>query len=232
MSDKKILTVDDARALLSDHVEGALPEDTQAELDALMASDPALRRERDDLARTVELLRALPRPELSSQAATAEGMAEGGMVANVRRRLADERRAASASPPTVTEIPIRRWGGFEVAIGLAAAASIAVFVAVVGMPGQDGSKGDTLTAGVGGPSEVVAATLVVPGAPRALLLEIASKTGVDAVGDAGPEHVFEGDQKAIARFVLMLKADAAVRGAEVSGVVPDAARVRLLIKNE
>lgn len=233
MTDPKKLTADDARALLSDHLEGSLDDDARRQVDALLARDPELAAEHRRLERTMNLLQDLPRPE---------GPAD--IVGRVRDRLADERRAAerraqaSGGSATVASldhvapvVPLgsswRRWGGIEAAIWLAAAASIAVFIAVVGGDGEaTGAAQDTHAAGLAGDAKAVATTLVAPGFPRYAVRELAAKAGMDTVvGDT-----YEGDRRAAARFVLALKELAVTRGVEISGFVPDAERVRIEVK--
>ena len=222
MSDPKKLTPDDARALLSDHLEGALDDERRAEVDALLAVDPALAAERRRLEQTVSLLRALPTPE---------GPPE--LVARVRARLADERRAASA--PVAPEVPglfaggaassagaSRRLGGTAWVAGLALAAGLALVVGVVGLPGQ-GAAG-TEAAGLGGQAAVTT-TVVAEGLPTALVADLAARAGLVAV-DGG----FEGDRKAAARFVVGLKEAAQARGVAVNGMIPDAERVRVAVQ--
>lgn len=222
MSDPKKLTPDDARALLSDHLEGALDDERRAEVDALLAQDPLLAAERRHLEQTLSLLRALPVPE---------GPPE--LVARVRDRLTAERRAAAApvapGAPEVfaaAELPpgigARRFGGAAWVAGLALAAGLALVVGVVGLPGQ-GAAG-TEAAGLGAAS-AVSTTVVAPGLPPALVADLAARAGLVAV-DGG----FEGDRKAAARFVVGLKEAAQARGQAVSGMIPDAERVRVAVQ--
>lgn len=229
MTETKKLTADDARALLSDHLEGSLDDDTRAQVDALLANDPALAAEHRRLEQTLQLLRTLPSPEGPSD-----------VVGKVRDRLAAERRAAAAGgsgarAPVDHVAPVvplgsswRRWGGIEAAIGLAAAASVAVFVAVAGGDnrGATGGADGTHAAGLAGDEKAVTTTLVAPGFPRYAVYELAAKAGMDTVvGDT-----YEGDRRAAARFVIALKELAATRGVEISGFVPDAERVRIEVK--
>ncbi|MCC7072818.1 MAG: hypothetical protein IT383_15935 [Deltaproteobacteria bacterium] len=215
MTEHKKLTPDDARALLSDHLEGALDGERQAELDALLAADPALAAERRRLEQTLTLLRGLPTPEGPSE-----------LVAKVRDRLAADRRAAQAPlPPAVDEVlPLarRRFGGAAWVAGLALAAGVALVVGVVGLPGQ-GATG-TEAAGLGGQS-VATTTVVAPGFAPALVADLAATAGLVAV-----EGGFEGDRKAAARFVLALKGAAVARGVEVTAMLPDTERVRVVVQ--
>lgn len=228
MTDPKKLTADDARALLSDHIEGGLDDATRAEVDALLATDAGLAAERRRLEKTMSLLRALPAPEAPSD-----------VVAKVRARLAEERReerrggSAEMAPASIVGRPpsttTRRWGGFEAAIGLAAAASIAVFIAVVGVGKGDGGAGPdgTHAAGLSGETRAVPTTVVAPGFPRYVVSDLAAQAGMDTVvGDT-----YEGDRRAAARFLMKLKETAAVRGVEISGFVPDAERVRIEVRS-
>ena len=216
MTEHTKLTPDDVRALLSDHLEGALDGERKAEVDALLAVDPALAAERRRLEQTVALLRALPTPEGPSE-----------LVAKVRDRLAADRRAAQSplAPAVDDVVPLarRRFGGAAWVASLALAAGVALVVGVVGLPGQ-GANG-TEAAGLGGQSAVTT-TVVAPGFPPALVADLAAKAGLLAV-DGG----FEGDRKAAARFVLSLKEAAVSRGVEVTAMVPDAERVRVAVQN-
>ena len=219
MTDRK-LTPDDARALLSDHVEGALDEDTRAEVDALLAQNPALAAERKRLETTMSMLRALPRPE-----------APADMVGKVRDKLAAERRKASepvADEPLakVVRPAWKRWAGVEAAIGFAAAASIAIFIAVAGVPGGGNNAGDTGAAGIGADTQAVSATLVVPGMATDVVAKLATDAGMKSVAP----NVYEGDRRAAARFMLALKTAAAEKGVEVSGFLPDAEALRIEVR--
>ncbi len=232
MTDKK-LTPDDARALLSDHVEGALDDDTRAEVDALLASDAALAAERRRLAATMSLLQTLPRPEPPAD-----------VVGKVRDRLAAERRSAleasgaADAPPARFDDGLarrarrgwRRFGGIEAAMGLSALAAVAVLIAVAGHEASSvpaGPAAGTIeVAGTSGGERAVTATLVVPGVPHSLVAALAAKAGMETVDG----NVYEGDRRAAARFLIELKTAAAERGVEVSGFVPDATRVRLEIR--
>lgn len=214
MTEHKKLTPDDARALLSDHLEGALDDGRMAEVDRLLAADHALVAERRRLEQTIALLRALPTPE---------GPPE--LVAKVRDRLAADRRAAIAPvAPLPSELPQRRFGGAAWVAGLALAAGIAVVVGVVGLPGQ-GATG-TEAAGLAGHGAALT-TVVAPGFPPALVADLAAKAGLVAV-----EGGYEGDRKAAARFVLALKEAAVGRGVEVTTMLPDAERVRVAVQAE
>jgi anti-sigma factor RsiW len=218
MTDTK-LSPDDVRALLSDHLEGALDAPTRAEVDAALASDPALADERRRLERTIAALKALPKSD-----------APVDMVGKVRDRLAAERRRALAEAPTLTMRQRPRWLGIEGAVGLAAVASIAVFIAVLAQPSSTGGHGTgPQTAGsVTGDEAAVNATLVAPGMASAVVAELASKAGMSVV-DGAPAGTFEGDRRSAARFVMSLKQAAAEKGVAVSGFVPDATRVRIVV---
>lgn len=225
MTDKK-LTAEDARALLGEHLDGALEDGVRAEIDALLQSDAALAAEHRRLKGTLALLKALPAPE-----------APANMVGKVRDRLTAERRASAAADRddnitgNVIRPAWRRFGGLEAGIGLAAAASIAVFFAVAGPSGESAPVGDpsaagTAAAGIAGEAPVVASTIVAPGLLPALVDDAAHKAGMTEVSDG----VYEGGRREAARFVLALKTAAAERGLEISGFVPDAARVRIAVK--
>ena len=212
MTEHKKLTPEDARALLSDHLEGALDDERNSEVDALLAADAALAAERRRLAQTVGLLRALPSPE---------GPAE--LVAKVRDRLAAERRAASAPvAPLPVELSPRRFGGAAWVVGLALAAGIAIVVGVVGLPGP-GATG-TEAAGLGGQGAVTT-TVVAPDFPAALVADLAASAGLVAV-----EGGYQGDRKAAARFVVSPKQAALGRSVEITAMLPDAERVRVAVQ--
>jgi anti-sigma-K factor RskA len=218
MTDKKLST-DDARALLGEHIEGTLEEDVRVEMDALLASDASLAAEHRRLKGTLSLLKALPAPEAPSD-----------MVGKVRDRLAAERRTQSEGEAPVDNVvrpAWRRWGGIEAAIGLAAAASIAVFVAVAGSSSTgNGKAGDTAAAGIAADNDAVRATVVVPGIAAADVDAAAEKAGMTRVA-AGS---YEGGRREAARFLMALKTIAAERGVEMSGFVPDAEKVRVDVK--
>jgi anti-sigma factor RsiW len=226
MTDHKKLTADDARALLSDHIEGSLDEPTRAEVEALLLEDAALASEHRRLRHTLALLGTLEDPSPPSN-----------VVGKVRDRLAAERRASAAGnqqdliPHMGAPAPAwRRWGGIEAAIGLAAAASIAVFIAVVGDPRGAGAGGPSGTnaAGMAAEAAAVTTTIVAPGMPRYVVYEQAVRAGMSTVvGDT-----YEGDRRAAARFLMNLKEIAAAQGVEISGFVPDAERVRIEVRGE
>jgi anti-sigma-K factor RskA len=213
MTDTK-LSPDDIRALLSDHVEGALDEKTRAEVDVALASDPALAAERKRLERTIAALKAMPKPDAPTD-----------IVGKVRDRLAAERRRALAEAPTLTMRQRPRWLGIEGAVGLAAAASIAVFIAVLAQPASTTHGSMPNAAGVSGDEAAVNATLVAPGLAPAVIADLAKQAGMTAV-----EGGFDGDRRSAARFVMSLKQAAAEKGVAVSGFVPDAARVHIVVK--
>ena len=216
MTDTK-LTSEDARALLGDHLEGSLDEAVRLEVDALLASDPALAAEHRRLKGTLALLKALPAPDAPTD-----------MVGKVRDRLAAERRNAipAAREDNVVRPAWRRWGGIEAAIGLAAAAGIAVFVGVSGPSKQSTvDASGTAAAGIAGDAPVVSATIVADLAAT-VVDEAARKAGMVEV----TEGSYEGGRREAARFVLALKTAAAEKGLEVSGFVPDATRVRIEVK--
>lgn len=223
MTDKK-LTPDDARALLGDHVEGLLDADVRADIDALLGSNPELAAEHRRLKGTMALLKGLPAPE-----------APGDMVGKVRDRLAAERRQKDEGDAPVDNVirpAWRRWGGIEAAIGLAAAASIAVFVAVAGPSSNDAgggagkAAGDTAAAGIAADTDAVRATVVVPDVPMTDIDAAAEKAGMTRLGEGS----YEGGRREAARFLMALKTMAAERNTEVSGFVPDAEKVRIDVK--
>lgn len=210
MTDDK-LTAADAHALLGDHIEGSLEGPVRAQVDRLLASDAALAAEHRRLEGTLALLHELPVPT-----------APVDMVAKVRARLALERPAAEVVRPLW-----RRLAPLQLGIGLAAAASIAVFVAVSRPEQHRGHSEQTSAAGLAGEVPVVAATLVVPELAPSLIDEAARTAGMLEVS----EGIYEGGRRETARFVFALKTAAAERGLEVSGFVPDAARARIEVKS-
>lgn len=219
MTDKKLST-DDARALLGEHIEGTLDDDVRVEMDALIANDAVLAAEHRRLKGTLALLKALPSPDAPSD-----------MVGKVRDRLAAERRKSEAGEAPIDNVvrpAWRRWGGIEAAIGLAAAASIAVFVAVAGPSTKEGGgkAGDTAAAGIAADNDAVRATVVLPGAVTVDVDAAADKAGMTRLA-AGS---YEGGRREAARFLMALKTMAAERGVEMSGFVPDAEKVRVDVK--
>ena len=207
---------------MSDHIEGALDVDTRGEVEALIAGDLTLAAEHRRLQQTIALLHALPQPESPSN-----------FVGKVRDRLTAERRSALADSVVTSDVDVRaartgwrRFGGVEAAIGLAAVASVAVFIAVAGVGKSAAGAHGTNAAGVGADEQAVPATIVVPGLPHAVIVELASKAGMDTLSGSS----FEGDRRAAGRFLIALKESAAARGVEVSGFVPDAARVRIEVR--
>jgi hypothetical protein len=230
---------DDVRALLSDHVEGLLDEATAARVEQALAADPSLARERDLLAQTLAALHALPQPE-----------APADLVAQVRGRLAAERRAAlaggphGAAPdvaPALSEgpAPVGFFAGLaRHGWGIAAAASVVALIAVA-----VGQGGGTTT--VGGPAALVAGdgvlgaglaadghasatvALVAPGFDAATVADHARTAGLVPVGgdaDALAALRFRGDGRAVARLVLALQTAGAAAGAAASvdmvGTIP------------
>lgn len=215
MTENKPLTADDARALLSAHLEGELPAELRAEVDALLAQDAALRAEHDALKGTLSLLRALPQPA-----------APASLLVGVQQRLAAERAAQGGASVTAIRPPARRapWGA-ELVVGLAVAAGIAVVVGVAGMPRGGGGQAATATAGLALDAAPADTTLRAPGFPRYVVTGLASKAGMETVvGDT-----YEGDRRAAARFLFALKETAVARGVEVSGVIPETDRVRVTV---
>lgn len=218
MTDKKLST-EDARVLLGEHIEGTLDDDVRVEMDALLASDAMLAAEHRRLKGTLSLLKALPPPEAPSD-----------MVGKVRDRLAAERRKSEAGEAPVDNVvrpAWRRWGGVEVAIGLAAAASVAVFIAVAGPSSSgNGKAGDTAAAGIAADNDAVLATVVLPGAVAVDVDAAAEKAGMARLAPGS----YEGGRREAARFLMALKTMAAERGVEMSGFVPDAEKVRVDVK--
>lgn len=217
------MTLDDARALLSDHLEGALDgADRAAEraaVDGWLARSPELAAEHARLDKTLRLLRALPRVD-----------EPGDMVAKVRARIADEKHAQLADVVPIGAAaakPRRRLPFLEVGLGLALAASIAVVVGT-NISGR-GAAEDTHAAGLTGEVRASRTSLLAPGLPQDVVARLAIQSGMEPV--AGASLVFEGDRDAAARFSVELRVEMAKRGGELSGFVPDADRVVVDVKN-
>lgn len=196
------LDVDAARALLSDHAEGALDSTMRRRVDAALVSHASLRRDYDALIVTLDALRSLPR--LSPPPTFG----------------ADVRAALSSPAPTR-----RRLRPAELFVGLAAAASIAAFVVVLVLPNASMTGAQQTQAAGVGDDTVVSATLDAPGMLRSDVLALAGKCGMTL----GAQGAFEGDAVATARFVLLLQEAAAEHGSVVVGVVPRAPRIRLTV---
>lgn len=213
MSDTNKMGADDVRALFSDHLEGTLEPSVHKEVDEALARDPQLALERKAFEHTVNLLRALPQSD-----------APEGLVGKVRDRLAQERRDSKQQEQLAQTLPMspprRRSFGFEIVAGFAACAAV-VAIVVVGVPalkGEGGGNGGTMTAGTAAASSV-SLSWRVPGLERIDVVAAAQTSGL-AVQEDGS---FAGDRQSAARFLVALKTQAATKGADVSGHIPEAA---------
>lgn len=217
------MALDDARALLSDHLEALLDDADRAAVDAWLARSPELAAERARLDKTLRLVRGMPRPDEPTD-----------MVAKVRARLADEKRPSlaevvpfDAAKRDVAGKPRRRLPFLEAGLGLALAASIAVVVGT--NTSRRGDRDETHAAGLAGERTASRTSLLAPGLPPDVVARLAIQSGMEPV--AGASLVFEGDRDAAARFSVELRVEMAKRGGELSGFVPDADRVVVDVKN-
>jgi anti-sigma factor RsiW len=206
------LSDDDVRDLFSDHLEGALDDATRRAVDAVLVGNPALAAEQRAFARTVEALRALPRPE-----------APADLVASVRGRLTAG-RAAAAGPPALpraanddaaSTLTDRWWSPLRVVSGLVAAAA-AVAVISVARPDTAAGPGDVLGA------SVIHDTVDVRWRATALDANVIAAAAV-AAGMRLDGDAFVGDRTSAARFLIELKTRAAGIGVDVDGTVPEQA---------
>lgn len=204
-SEPAMTEIEEARELLSDHVEGLLDEATTKRVDALLASSAELRAERARIAKTMSALRALPRVDEPVD-----------MVAKVRARLAAEKAASLAPPPPAR----RRFPFLEAGLGLALAAAVVV---VVGTTQRDAGPHATHAAGVAGEAAASQTTIHAPAVPPDVVGRLAIAAGMEPV--PGRASAFAGDREAAARFVVELRVEAARRGGDVSGFLPEADRV-------
>ena len=207
------LSDDDVRDLFSDHLEGALDDATRRAVEAALVGNPALAAEQRAFARTVEALRALPRPE-----------APADLVASVRGRLAAERAAVIAGPAALPraendDVPStsmeRWWSPLRVVSGLVAAAAVVAVIGVA-MPDTVAGPGDVLGASVVDDAVAVRWQATELGVDVTTAAAVAAGMRVD--GDA-----FVGDRASAARFLVELKIRAASAGVDVDGSVPEQA---------
>ena len=230
MSDNRPpLSADEARALLSEHLEGFLDEETAAEVGEALARDPTLRAEASALHATLAALRRQDRPEAPSD-----------MLAKVRARLTEERRQElgagrepSATPPFPEPPPRSRQARFVVEGLVALAAVLAVVIGVTlgqgaGQRASDLSSHTAQAAGIAGGAERATAELVAPGLDKERVASLAKASGMRAV--AGEPLTFEGDRKAAARFSVALRVELARQGGSLVGLVPDAPHVRTVVR--
>jgi hypothetical protein len=215
------LSDDDVRDLFSDHFEGALDEATTAAVDAALQANAGLKAEHQAFVRTMALLQDLPRPEASPQ-----------LVAQVRGRLAAERRAGVTGPNEVVTVvdnvvplaPKSTRPGTSTMRLVASFAAIAAVVAVVmiggprGMSSTPGANGTDAMLGAGLGDTAVAVVWQAPGVEHSVIVHMAREAGMDTDGDT-----FVGDQRAAARFFVNLKTSAVGSGTDVSGPVPERA---------
>jgi len=207
------LSDDDVRDLFSDHLEGTLDKATAAAVDAALRDNAGLRAEQQAFARTMSLLRELPRPEVSSQ-----------LVSQVRARLAAGDTGVGGVVDNVIPFAPRQPAGpvaarsgwsMRVVAGFAAVAAV-IAVVMVGVPGGTGTGGNADMLGAGLADEAVAVVWQAPGIDRAVITAAAAAAGMGTDGDA-----FVGDQRAAARFFVALKTSAAGIGSDVSGALPE-----------
>ena len=126
------------------------------------------------------------------------------------------------SAPRRSNIPRIVWA----ASGVACAAAL---VFVLARPGAPNQAGDTTAAGVVSAAATASATLRVSGLTLFDLQRIAK--GAELVPEpAGAGVVVEGSAKACARFVVQLRVAADARGGTVTGIVPQAPRLRLRVE--
>lgn len=218
-------TPDDARALLSDHIEGNLDEETRTAVDRILAADAGLAAQRQQLATTMQLLKGLPAPTPPDD-----------LVGKVRDRLAAERRGAmpaETAAPTALPTPPRMRFGIELFAGVAAVASVVAIIAVSqGFLGVGGSAADgTTAAGIAAPNAAVETTWMAPGFQSSDIVALALRHDLAALAE-GDQVTIEGERRVMARFVVALKEQAATHGTSVSGMLPDAERLRIVIKTE
>lgn len=168
---------DEWLARLSDHLDGGIPVDEQAEFEAALAADPALRAEFDALVRVDQLVRAsaTPPPDLDWDAFTRDARAQ--------------REAAKA-------VPAQRRRPWRTAWAVAAAVALLVTAGLLwnAWPGADTAETSvaivTLSrARVAPDAESVATASIVrepqtagaalrmgpPVAPRTLIVAVASR---------------------------------------------------------
>jgi hypothetical protein len=233
------LTPEQARALFSDHLEGALDDETRRALEETLAASPELAAQHRHFAFTLRSLRELPRPAVP-----------GDLLARVRAHLdpahaptpalARETPAASAAAlassalaPVVDVLPLHRAlndeverarpgrrFGVEFFAAVASVAAVLAFVAI-GVPvfsGRAFVRGDReaiVTAGLAS-AQTATVTWRVPGLPSDTLKDAAAAVDV-TVDDEGR---IAGTPAVVARFLVALKAAAAAQGLDVQGSVP------------
>jgi anti-sigma factor RsiW len=205
------LSDDDVRALFSDHLEGALDDETRHAVDDALARDPQLAAEQRAFAQTVAALRSLPRAE-----------APKDLVAQVRARLAAVDDAGVASLPRAANDDVADTGVHMRAraswrYGLGALAAVAAVAAIaLWQPHADGGGDSGGVLGAALHDEVVAVQWAIDGVSQEMILHAAREAGLRIDGDA-----FVGDQASAARFFVELKSLAAAAGHRLTGTVPE-----------
>lgn len=185
-------------------------------------------------------------------------VAPDDMLAKVRARLAAERVAAAAEEPSVDLVPSPptddvvapalfapvacgpvnaleaakgrpwlRWGVEGLAVACAVLALVVAVQVGEQLPHAGGPSAEA--AGIGGSdSAVVDARLVAKGLDAALVLRLARDAGLKVT--EGPEGaVFEGGAHDVRRFLVSLRVEAARKGVDVQGFVPEAGKLRLSV---
>jgi hypothetical protein len=180
------------------------------------------------------------------------------MVAKVRARLAAERQAgalpseASREPASGAEVspeapapwlspslaaspegppaPPRSAWRFVVEGGVLAAAAAALVVGLwLGDQLPKGGSAAAEAAGISGAAAIPEVELAAAVLDAKTVHQLAEDAGL--VPQEGPSGVaYEGDFRAVQRFLVNLRVEAARRGGEVQGFVPDAARLKLTVQ--
>lgn len=226
-------TDDDIRALMSDHLEGALDDATMLLVNEALSTRPALAEEYRLLAETVAALRALPAPgapvDLAARVRSRLGtdtsslplaaLAGPAVVANDDRPTSTVRDAG-----TVVLGPASWWSPSRIATAVASLAVAAAFAAVfVGPSQRTASDTGMLGAAVGTVDGAVVVEWRGPAFNRPALLEAAQTAGMDFDTDATE---FVGDRRSAAAFFVELKGLAVSMGGDLEGrVPPDADRI-------
>lgn len=203
----KTLSAADARARLSDYLEGTLDPHHQEQIKMLLAQDQHLAAELQALEHTLQSLHEAPRLR-----------APGDLSARVRARL------TPAEPP---ERSLRRRSP-RLFAAVAACAALGLGVGLSLSAGPSGGDPAVQAAGISGISEVPEFRMGLPGGDARAVLRLAAAAGVQRVDE--PRLAFEGDAAAMARFVQALRTDAGRRGVDVSGLTPRGARSRLWVE--
>jgi anti-sigma factor RsiW len=207
---------DAAANLLSDHIENTLSSSVRSQVDGWLAKDEGLRVERARLVSLLSLLHAQPEPTDTPD-----------MVATVRRRLANDRAPAAPSQPARSS-SAWGWRAQGLMAGLAVAAGVGGIVAL-SEPRTQPTQAVVQTAGVGADVQA-STTLVVPGADLPLVAQQARRQGC-VVFEAAGQTIVRGRLEMVTALIATLKADAAVRGVDVVGLLPQADPVEVVIRD-